>query len=221
MRCAYEHSAWNQAVARVLTDEGKSHIKIRGMKMSRLRHTGAVRFFHWANAITVLVLIYSGFNVAFPDRRFGFRSLAQTRRIHLSAASIFVFNLVARLYYALVSGDWRNLLVRLKDLKSLPQLAGYYLLLRPVEPPYGKYNPGEKLVFTIWSALLPIAGLLGGILTKPNAFPHLVKYLGGLSRVRQKLFLTSVVLAVTTTVHIYLALTGGQRRLKSIITGRI
>lgn len=185
------------------------------------RHTVAVRFFHWVNAVTVLALIWSGFNIAFPDERYGFRSLSQTRRIHLSAASIFLFNLLARIYYALVSGDWRNILVRAKDILALPQLVAYYLLLRPVEPPYGKYNPGEKLVFTVWSVLLPVAGFLGSILTKPDYFPRLVRRLGGLSRVRQKLFLVSVVLALTSAVHIYLALIGGQRRLKSIITGRV
>lgn len=148
-----------------------------------------------------------------------FRSLSQTRRIHLSAASIFLFNLFARLYYAVVTHDWRNLLFTFKDLSRLPGLVAYYLFLRPAEPSYGKYTPGEKLVFSLWSILLPLAGVLGGVLTRPDHFPRLVRRLGGLSRVREKLFLTSVVLAMTVALHIYLALSGGQRGLKSMFTG--
>lgn len=187
-----------------------------------LRHTPAVRLFHWLHAISTLLLVLTGLNISYPDKRFGFSSLSQSRRLHLATASFFVASYVARVYYALISGDWRNIMFRPRDMVQLPALISFYLLRRPVEPSYGKYNPGEKLLFTLWKmVIIPLTIIIGCALTWPERFPHLIRRFGGLSRIRQRFFLTAVALAASAAVHMYLALSSGPKRLASIFTGQV
>lgn len=76
-----------------------------------------VRVYHWLNALTILVLIATGFFIADPlvimsGQEASLRYvMGWVRYIHFTAAYIFVFNFIFRLYWGFVGNKyahWRN-----------------------------------------------------------------------------------------------------------------
>jgi Ni/Fe-hydrogenase 1 B-type cytochrome subunit len=76
-----------------------------------------VRFFHWLNAGTILVLIATGFFIADPLALISSREASQqfimgyVRFIHFAAAYLFLFNYLFRLYWAFAGNkyaSWRQ-----------------------------------------------------------------------------------------------------------------
>jgi len=76
-----------------------------------------VRIYHWLNALTIVVLIATGFFIADPlvilsGQEASFRYvMGWVRYIHFAAAYVFVFNFIFRLYWGFVGNqyaDWKN-----------------------------------------------------------------------------------------------------------------
>lgn len=78
-----------------------------------------VRFYHWLNALCILVLTITGFLIANPpalnlasEASFSFW-FGTTRFIHFVTAYVFVFNFAFRIYWGFVGNqyaDWKNFL---------------------------------------------------------------------------------------------------------------
>ena len=78
-----------------------------------------VRFYHWLNALCILVLTATGFVIANPpaintasEASFSYW-FGTVRFIHFAAAYVFVFNFAFRIYWGFVGNqysDWRNFL---------------------------------------------------------------------------------------------------------------
>jgi Ni/Fe-hydrogenase 1 B-type cytochrome subunit len=73
-----------------------------------------VRIFHWVNVLSILTLILSGFLIANPPALLSnaeatnLHSFGIVRFIHFTAAYIFFFNMILRLYWAFVGNKYAN-----------------------------------------------------------------------------------------------------------------
>tara|TARA_R110001583_G_scaffold179638_2_gene336523 strand:+ start:23205 stop:23921 length:717 start_codon:yes stop_codon:yes gene_type:complete len=73
-----------------------------------------VRFFHWINVLTIIVLTLTGFLIANPPalqssaEATNLHSFGIVRFIHFTAAYIFFFNMILRIYWSFVGNKYAN-----------------------------------------------------------------------------------------------------------------
>jgi thiosulfate reductase cytochrome b subunit len=93
----------------------------------------------------------------------GYQALADGRRWHLFFSWVFTLCGVVYVVAGLVRRDLRLLILRPSDIPKLWPMQAYYLRLRREPPPYGKYNPLQKLAYTtvlfVFSPLIILSGL--------------------------------------------------------------
>ncbi len=190
--------------------------------MSRLeyRHTLAVRFFHWWNAVSIIMLILTGFYIHAPQGFPIFPSMDVARKIHFIFMYAVIAGLVGRLYYAFASGDYRNFRPRLKDIPNMVGLMKYYLFLSKELPDFGeKYNPGQKMMYSGFVPLLVIQIITGFILYFPTALNHWAAAVGGMHVVRAVHYIVAWIFVYCVLAHVYLDFSEGVANITGMITG--
>ena len=121
------------------------------------RHHGIVRFAHWLNAVALFGMIASGLQIYMAYRHFGLRgaplllpnpwdgkSIPEWGRLggwlagglnwHFALAWPFVLTGLLYLGFLVVTGEWRALAFRPRDLRPAIQMQLYYLRLRKDHP---------------------------------------------------------------------------------------
>ena len=63
--------------------------------------------------------------------------------------------------FLVLSGEWRSLLFRPRDIRPAIQMQLYYLRLRKVHPPQGKHNALQKGTYSFIVVLGAVATLSG------------------------------------------------------------
>ena len=153
----------------------------------------------------------------------GYQDLADGRRWHLFFAWVLVLCGVAYLAVGLLRKDLQALILRPADLPKLLPMQLYYLRLRKEPPPYGKYNPLQKLAYTtvlfVFSPLMVITGL--ALSPGVDAWvPGLTTVLGGRQFARLWHFVLTFLVAGFIATHIALVLsTGFINNMRSMILG--
>jgi len=192
-------------------------IRIKGLKT--FRHYRAARALHWVLVPSFFVLAASGFYINKPSRGRGFRSMDSARRAHFTAQYFFGLYFLARAYHALVTKNYRGMFLRDEDLTAMPKFAAYEFFLRNKKPKYPKYNPGQKLLFTLMLVILPMQIITGAALYATVKLQKLSRIFGGLNMTRLVHYFTAVGLSCIVAGHMYFALTDSLGKLKSIFTG--
>lgn len=182
-------------------------------------HTLPARILHWVNAASIGLLTTTGLYIRNPQHFPLFASMDIARKMHFIAMYVILYGILIRIYYSYISKDYRDLMVKCKDFKGLPALAKYYLFLKKATPEYGKYNPGQKLLYNLWAVLVFFQACTGFTLYWPAALGGLARFWGGLVIVRQTHFMITWIFIVTVALHVYLSLLGGWSVTKSMITG--
>ena len=190
----------------------------------RKQWTVAVRINHWAMALTIFVLIGTGFLIAYPVTVHGGEtwqkfSVGEIRFWHNLFGVILAFLLVWRVYLAFFStfkADWRDLLAFTNIPDTIRQIK-FYLLIDKEEPPQtGLYGPLQSMTYLIlWimvffrviSGLILMgagydAGITGWayVLLKP-----VERLMGGLATVRYLHHVCSWFFVLFIVVHVYMA----------------
>jgi thiosulfate reductase cytochrome b subunit len=152
----------------------------------------------------------------------GYQSLADGRLWHFFFAWIFVLCGAAHLIAGFARGDIQKLILRPADVPKLIPMKLYYLHLRKEPPPYGKYNPLQKLAYTlVIFAFVPLI-ILTGLALSPGVdawLGPLPWLLGGRQFARLWHFLLMLVLIGFVAVHLALVLsTGVVNNMRSMIT---
>jgi len=192
------------------------------MKEMELRHPIWIRVFHWMNMIAITLLILTGYYIHAPLDFPIFKNMDQARTLHFAMAYVLCVGVLGRVYYAIVTGDWKNILFNpIPDIKNLPSMLKYYLFMSDSHPYYGKYNPGQKMMYTGWLFMALIQIITGFILYKPYLFPSLGALLGGLVAVRVIHYIVTWLFALSVLVHVYLDVSEGIPVLMSMFTGKI
>ena len=160
-----------------------------------------IRASHWLNAILLVGMIASGFQIfhayagfaergaefccyPFAGRRFpeavrlgGW--LAGGLKWHLFLMWGFVLNGLIWIGYLLGSGEWGRRIFRPRDAGGAWRMALYYARLRSDKPRYEIYNGLQKLAYTGTLALGALAVATGFAIWKPVSLWPLVDLFGG------------------------------------------
>jgi Ni/Fe-hydrogenase 1 B-type cytochrome subunit len=170
----------------------------------------------------MLVLIPSGFWISYGSRAFLFPTMRQARQWHFYAMYILVWVLVARLYFIAATGAWREFQLTRNDLRDLPKLGRFYLFLSDEPPKFGKYNPGQKILYGLWPWALALQALTGFVLYAPTHFEWLWlhSWLLNLNTIRTLHFLLAWFFVISSAGHLYLVLIEGWDELKEMATFR-
>jgi thiosulfate reductase cytochrome b subunit len=206
------------------------------------RHHWVVRLTHWLTAILLLGMIGSGLQIyaAFPH--FGPRGapypvpnpwagesfpewarlggwLAGGLNWHFALAWPFVITGLVYLGFLGLTGEWRSLLFRPRDVRPAIDMQLYYLRLRREHPPQGKHNPLQKAAYTGIVVLGAISVLSGFAIYKPVQLPWLTTLFGGYELARYWHFVTVWVFVGFTLLHVALVFLVDPASLRAMITG--
>ncbi|MGE5398476.1 MAG: Ni/Fe-hydrogenase, b-type cytochrome subunit [Chitinophagales bacterium] len=192
------------------------------MKIMEERHPLWIRIFHWSNMISITMLCLTGFYIHSPHAFRLFDSMDTPRMIHFAMAYLLCVGVLGRVYYAIVTKDYKNVWVSpVKDAKNLPSMLKYYMFMADSHPYYGKYNPGQKMMYSGWLFLALIQIITGFALYNPYTFAGLGHFLGGLIAVRVIHYVTTWLFVLSVLAHVYLDISEGIPVLKSMFTGNI
>ena len=206
------------------------------------RHHWIVRLTHWLSAILLVGLIASGLQIygAFPN--FGPRGepypvpnpwagegfpkwarlggwLAGGLNWHFTLAWPFVITGLVYLAFLAVSGEWRSLLFRRRDVGPAVEMQLYYLRLRREHPPQGKHNALQKAAYTGIVVIGAISVLSGFAIYKPVQLWWLTALFGGYELARYWHFVAVWIFVGFTLLHVVLVLTVDPASLRAMLTG--
>lgn len=153
----------------------------------------------------------------------GYQDLADGRRWHLFFAWVFVLCGAAYIIAGLFRRDLGLLVLRRSDIPKLWPMQAYYLRLRREPPTFGKYNPLQKLAYTVVLFVFAPLIVLSGLALSPGidaiANPLTVVF-GGRQFARLWHFVFMLALLGFFGVHLVLvASTGVLNNLRSMTLG--
>jgi thiosulfate reductase cytochrome b subunit len=205
------------------------------------RHHGIVRAAHWLNTLLLAGMIASGLQIYSAFRHFGPRGgpywpnpwddkvfpqwsrlggwLAGGLNWHFALAWPFVLTGVAYLAYMVLSGEWRTILFRPRDVPRVMQMQLYYLRLRRDHPPQGKHNALQKGAYSFIFLLGVLSVASGFAIYKPVQLSWLVTLFGGYELARFWHFWFVFVFIAFTLLHVALVLLVDPASLRAMITG--
>ena len=185
-----------------------------------------VRIFHWINVLSLTVLVLSGFLIANPPallsnaEPFNLHMFGTVRFLHFSAAYIFFFNMILRIYWSFVGNQfshWRAFWpFTKKNWSNFKHVLKIDILLKNDKKPQDKdISIGHNSVATFsylvmfFVALIQIATGFGlyadsSSFWLPKLFNWVVPLLGGDFMTRTVHHITTWVFIFFALVHIYL-----------------
>ncbi len=206
------------------------------------RHHWIVRVAHWLNAVLLLGMIASGLQIYNAFTHFGPRGrpflpnpwdgdpfrpavrlggwLAGGLNWHFALAWPFVLTGLVYLVYLVVSGEWRALLFRPRDVPAAWRMQLYYLRLRREHPPQGKHNALQKAAYSSIFLLGMLSVLTGFAIYKPVQLWWLTALFGGYELTRYWHFWAVWLFVAFTAVHVIMVFAVDPASLRAMITGR-
>ena len=185
-----------------------------------------VRIFHWINVLSLTVLVLSGFLIANPPallsnaEPFNLHMFGTVRFLHFSAAYIFFFNMILRIYWSFVGNQFSNWRAfwpfTKKNWSNFKHVLKIDILLKNDKIPQDKdISIGHNSVATFsylvmfFVALIQIATGFGlyadsSSFWLPKLFNWVVPLLGGNFMTRTVHHITTWVFIFFALVHIYL-----------------
>ena len=185
------------------------------VRRQRPLHPLPLRIMHWVNAITIFIMVGSGWKIYNDEVLFGWLHFPEALTIgkyaqhglqwHFFGMWILVINGLSYLTYGLVSGRFRRMLlpIRVGDLVSTVKDTLHFKLSHD-DPT--KYNAVQKLLYVgVISAgiLIVISGLA---IWKPVQFSELVALFGNFQNARLVHFCCMTAIVLFVVVHVTLAL---------------
>ncbi len=184
------------------------------------------RFWHWAQALLVLFLAFTGFEVHGSFSFLGFEAAVHAHR--LAAAALLALAAFA-IFWHLTTGEWRQYVPTLTNLRAY---AEYYVsgVFRGAPHPTrrtraSKLNPLQRLVYLQLKLLVLPVMAVTGLVYYFYRYPqrHGVEALGldGLETVAALHTAGAFFLVAFVLAHVYLITTGetATAHLKAMITG--
>jgi Ni/Fe-hydrogenase 1 B-type cytochrome subunit len=197
----------------------KQTYKYQGIK----EWSASMRINHWTVAISIFVLIVTGFYIAEPFTISSGETvnkffMGNVRYVHILFGTFLIFLSVWRLYLAFFSkfhADWRDFLAW-TDRKALIQQIKFYLLISKHPERKYLYGPMQALaymgcwfmvvVITVTGLILMGAGYHAGLASlAAYVLKPVEKLLGGLAMVRYIHHIFTWLFILFIIVHIYMA----------------
>ena len=184
--------------------------------MKLLLNPLAIRIFHWIMVLTVSYLVITGLYLHDPKVNLPFGLL---RKTHLLAGIILIINLLGQIYYYSITGKYTEVLFTTRDIPNLRSFFRYSLFIADNHPNYGRYNPGQKGLFTVWSLVVILSGLAALPHLLPDYASWLSRPLGGLMGSRVIFYAITMFFLVTIPLHLYLVFTEDPAKLQAMFSG--
>jgi len=188
--------------------------------MKLLLHPLPIRIFHWVMFLAVIVLLFTGLYMDAPWSRLHL-PMEVVRKTHTLFSSIIIVNLAAHIYYYLYTNKITEILFLPRDWVNVPSFIRYVFFITEGHPNFGRYNPGQKLVFSSWFLAVLIAAITGIILLFPGNSHWLQWKLGGLNVIRILHYEVAVFFVMSIPLHLYLVFTESPANLQAMFTGYI
>lgn len=185
--------------------------------MKLLLHSLPVRIFHWIMFFTVSYLVVTGLYLHEPVN--SLLSYGFVRKTHTIAGIVLMFNLFGQIYYYLYTAKYTEIVFSFRDFPNLRSFFRYVFFITESHPNYGRYNPGQKALFTSWGLVI----LLSGYGALPFLFPEyeswLSRPLGGLMGIRIIYYAITMYFLATIPLHFLLAFTESPAKLQAMFSG--
>jgi Ni/Fe-hydrogenase 1 B-type cytochrome subunit len=183
-----------------------------------------LRLMHWAAALSIVVLVVSGFWIGRPyfmgnaqsTSTFGTQYM---RLAHFVAGMVLTATGIVRIYWLVAGNRFERFPalfpIRLRDMKNLVKQARFYLFMPPKNmPEYIGHNPMAQVSYTtvyIATLLMVLTGFALYTTTHPNGWMYGIFYpvttiMGGLQNVRLVHHVATWFFLIFTPAHIYLAM---------------
>jgi len=182
------------------------------------------RFWHWAQAALIIVLLFSGFEIHGAYRILGFEDAVS---VHRTTAWSLVTLWVFAIFWHFTTGEWRQYIPTLNKVDAMVK---YYLLGIFIHAPHPfrttmlrKHNPLQRLAYlAMWVVISPVIWLSGWAYLFYAQWDDwgLDKYLS-LENVAFTHTTGAFMMLVFLIAHIYLITTGPTvwTHMKAMITG--
>src|SRR6201993_1417518 len=190
-------------------------------------HPRWVRICHWVNALAILVMIGSGwqiynasplFDFAFPAQITLGGWLAGALLWHFAAMWVVVINGIVYITLGIVTGRFRRKLLPIRPGDVLADIKAA-LSFKLAHDDLSHYNAVQKLLYTGVIVAGIIIVLSGISIWKPVQFQELTALFGGYDAARYVHFLAMAAIVGFLVVHVVLALIV-PKSLRAMITGR-
>lgn len=180
----------------------------------QLLHPALVRLLHWLLAATVFLLWGTG-----VASLLGYGEMRWLHRVHLVSGIALLLIYLGQAAFYCYSRRWPEVVFGRSDWQKLSSFWRYTFFITETHPDYGRYNPGQKLLFALWSLAIIWAGISGLLLADVAPAGLGIQWLGGLPLLRLGHAALVVVFGTTVLLHIYLALTESPEHLQAMFTG--
>ena len=187
------------------------------MSITRVRtlHPLPIRVMHWINAITIFVMVGSGWKIYNDEVIFGWLAFPEALTIgrwaqhglqwHFFGMWVFVVNGLAYLTYGFATGRYRRMLLPVRGSELIADVNDA-LHFRLDHADTTRYNAVQKLLYIgviSCGVLILVSGLA---LWKPIQFSPLLALFGSFQNVRVVHFLAMSAIVGFVVVHVTLAL---------------
>ena len=201
-----------------------------------------IRAMHWAAAVSIVVLVATGFYIGKPYFMTGGElgtayAMGWMRFLHFTAAGVVVATGIVRVYWLLMGNKferWTALFpIRPRDWVNLLKTIRKYLLIHPEKGPhYLGHNPLQQFSYTgiyVVTAVMVVTGFAMYGLANPGGFFYTLftswvsPLFGGIQVVRFFHHVLAWVFIIFLPLHVYLALrsdvTDREGTMSSIFSG--
>ncbi|MGA9406869.1 MAG: cytochrome b/b6 domain-containing protein [Bacteroidota bacterium] len=189
-------------------------------------YRGFERFWHWTQAVLIIFLAVTGFEIHGSITFFGYD---QAVRYHNIAAISFLVLIAFAIFWHFTTGEWRQYLPTWKNLRAQAEYYVFGIFRNAPHPTkktvLSKLNPLQKLVYAGLKVLvipvMVITGLLYMFYRYPQRYEVLSLNIGGLRVVATLHTIGAFLLVSFFIAHLYLITTGNTvtSNLKAMITG--
>ena len=190
-------------------------------------HPGWVRVCHWVNALAILVMVGSGWQIYNASPLFGFTFpgsitlggwLAGALLWHFAAMWVLVINGVVYVTLGILTGRFRRKLLPIRPSEVMADVKAA-LTFKLAHDDLSHYNAVQKLLYS-GVILAGVVIVLSGLsIWKPVQFQELTALFGGYDTARYVHFFAMAAIVGFLIVHVALALIV-PRSLRAMVTGR-
>ena len=187
------------------------------------------RIWHWLQALSIIALSVTGFEIHAPQtlRLFGFSAAS---RLHEALALFTIANGFLSLFYHVTTGAIRQFMPEPKDMLSMGavQLRYYvYGIFHGEQHPFvrqqgNKLNLLQQVTYlAILNVLLPLQLITGVLMWRAGNWPRLMDALGGLRSIATLHVGVAWLFVAFVIMHVYLTTTGHTplAHIKAMIVG--
>lgn len=194
---------------------------------TRRMHPLPIRIMHWTNALSMVIMIGSGWKIYNDEVIFGFLHFPQeivlgiwaqhALQWHFFGMWILVFNGLFYLAYGVATGRFARLFLPIRPREVVAEMVAA-LTFRLKHADLTHYNAVQKVLYVGVIAIIIVQVVSGLAIWKPVQFSFLVSLFGGFQGARLAHFLGMAAIVGFMVVHVALALLV-PRTILAMLTG--